>query len=387
MVGPIKIQSTNTNVNFDNKKEYSVKKYFQQDANWDVFKVFDKNNNGKIDSKAIERLNTIITDYAGEDKVLDSEEAQELAGKLEVSEKELYKALNVLSSDLVAIELAEALSEKTTDKEKARKLIGNINKQNIAEIWQHYQNTVDDNNAFLGMFIKNRTSLSNDILKNYPVKEARLMLKNIVTSMHASGKAYGIDLTNLVTQYNNALKRCDYKQMDSVVKEMGSRLNTQERIIANNNKYNKTSGIHKPYNETIEEMEALAKKSKAPVTNDLLGDGVLGNTKSVALTKRGGYVLGALEEFMQDKDMKSRLVSCYRKDDNWSGICFPDERMVFSTTPNWFVELKQVNKGSVGDGDTTAFVAAVLRYADLNDVNISSKEDAKELIKRIVTEK
>ncbi len=382
MASEIKFQSANTNL-YLNKPFESINKNYRNENIWNVYASFDKNNNESLENSEVESFNNFVLKYAGSDGVLDKQELKQAASALKVSEGEFSKAASLLSSDVIADNLAKAFLPRVFGKantEETTLLLSKINKNNVSEVWKYYQNAIDNRNSILGFLIKD-TSLTKDILDNYSFSEASKILKPIVTSMYEAAKSKNIDVRILVQDYNKALKNQDTKAMDAAIREMGERLNFSTRMSDNIDRHLKLMGDDPKMNKkNLARAQEIAKQQNAVVSSDIVGDGVLGNTESKALTKEGQIVLDALNKLFEDPRTKEKISACFKKERDCFNVYFPNLNAHNSSTEYGLMTENYISETVVGDGDMSMLITAILRIAELRGDELTNTEQAQEYI-------
>lgn len=376
----IKLQDS-SNV-FLNKTNEKIDKNYRNEPIWHVLKNFDTNQNEKLETIEINDFIKTILKFAGEDKVLNNDEVKQLAVSMDVSEQDLKKAITLLSSDILADNLISTFNVammKKVDTKKAEELLAQIDKNNVSEVWDYYQSMIDNKNSFLGFLVRD-TSLANDILENYSYKDAAKLLKKLVTVMYQAAKERGIDVSNLIKNYNTALLKGDKKGIDAAIRELSSRLNYNTRMNKDINNHIALMNGAKINNTNLEHLKSMSQKSNIEITDDIIGDGVLGNTPSKALTEEGRVILNAINELMQDETMKEKINACFTKKDNCFEAYFPNANAFVTLTEYGLVTEDVVKNGVIGDGDMSFLVYSIQRYMTVNKDNLENIQDIKQYI-------
>ena len=215
MLHDIKLLSQNgTNISFQ-KKNNPVEKDYLNSSLWEFYKNFDDNQNNILENKEIEKIKELLLNAAGEDKILDDKELDRISKQYGIPKDIVKKSIITLSADTIADDIQSNLQPgmlKRKDMDAAADLIHNkINKNNVTEIWDRYQLSSDIKNSLFNLVLVSDTSLSTDILKNYPLDEAAKLLKKLVSDMAARAQDAGVDVKDLIQNYNTALKNNDKK--------------------------------------------------------------------------------------------------------------------------------------------------------------------------------
>lgn len=382
MSNKIKFQ-TNNSVYQNNKPYNSVAQNYRNSTVWSVYAKFDTNGNEKLEANEVEKFNSFIQTTAGNDGIIDSEELKKAAGSLGVSVGDLQKAASLLSSDVIADNLIENFAPRvfgSADKENGAKLIRKIDKNNVSEIWSQYQSLVDKRNSKFGILLKD-TSLAKDILDNYSFSESAKLLKQIVEAMYSSAREQNIEIKTLVQDYNTALKNQDKKGMDAAIREMGARLNYAVRMDDRINEHLAKMGDNpKMNNKNLSKAKEIAAQYSASVTEDIVGNGKLGDTPSKAVTNEGKVILDALNVLLANTRTREKIQACMKKDKDCFNVYFPNANVCHSSTEYGLITENYIQNGVVGDGDMTLLVAAIMRRAELENVTLRNSNEAQKYI-------
>ncbi len=391
MLHDIKLLSQNgTNISFQ-KKNNPVEKDYLNSSLWEFYKNFDDNQNNILENKEIEKIKELLLNAAGEDKILDDKELDRISKQYGIPKDIVKKSIITLSADTIADDIQSNLQPgmlKRKDMDAAADLIHNkINKNNVTEIWDRYQLSSDIKNSLFNLVLVSDTSLSTDILKNYPLDEAAKLLKKLVSDMAARAQDAGVDVKDLIQNYNTALKNNDKKTMDLAVRELGARLTYD----------NKLSVLIKSHVQKIKqaditetnriEAEYSALNAGLQPTDDIVGDNVLGNTKTKANTKEAKVVLDILNKLMSESSFKERVDACIKKENNCFGIYFPNINRSYCTTENGLITSGLLEEGVVGDGDMSALVASIMRQMQIDNIKTSNPQEVEKYIKELFTPK
>ena len=370
------------NKNFDTNS-ITVDKNYRNENIWSVYKSFDTNKNNKLENNEITGFNNIVKQYAGDD-VLDENEQVKLAAKLGVSVQELVKGISLLDADIIALSISNSLHPGIfgkTDTDTAKTIINKINKNNVGEVWTQYQSSVDNKLSIAKAFIVKDTSLAKDILDNYSFAEAKSMLKKVMTAMVEKAKELGINVNTLIQKYNNGIRNQDKKEIDAAMRETAARLDYAVRLsIAADVQCEKITHP-KLSRKNLAKMAELARQAGAPVTKDIAGDGVLGNTKSVALNEKAKVVLDVVNELLKNPETKEQLQACVRKEKHCLSVNFPNRAEDFTNTENGLITTNTMKDSVVGDGDMTILVYGIINTMEIEQFkSYNNKEAVKEFI-------
>ena len=383
MSSDIKLQSLSNSSVYLSEPSESIKKNYRNETIWNVYTAFDTNKNDKLEKEEVKNFNNFILEFAGADKILDNKELKKAASSLGVTDKDLSKAISLTGSDIIADNLITALAPRvfgSADTENVTFLLSKINKDNVSEVWKYYQTSVDNRNSVFGVLIKD-TSLAKDILDNYSFKDATPILKNIVTSMYKAAKENNIDVTILVQDYNKALKSGDKKGMDAAIREMGERLNYTTRMRDRIDQHIAMMGDNPKMNDyNLNNAKSIASTKGLQATTDIVGDGVLGNTESKAMTKEGQIVLDALNKLLSDPRTKEKISACFKKEKDCFNVYFPNANAHHSSTEYGLMTENYIAETVVGDGDISMLAAAILRMAELRGDELTNTDQAQEYI-------
>ena len=371
------VSSSITLTNYSDKnisKNISVKQTYRSEDIWHVYKSFNKNGDKIMDAREIESFQKTVKQFAG-DNVLDNDEQTRLAAKLGVSVDELAKAIRLLDADVIALSLSQTLESKSNNATSS-KLINKINEDNVTEIWTQYQSSIDDKNSFLRLFMRKDSSLAKDILDNYPKNEAKAMLNKVFNAMVQHAREENINISTLVAKYRKALNNFKAEDIDAAMREIASRLDGAVRSSLSADVMNKKITYPKLSNKNLAKMEYIAKIHKVQVTEDIAGDGVLGNTPSAATNRNAKVVLDAVNELMKNPKVKEQLSSRVRKEKNCIIVNLPNRAENSILTENGLVTTNAMTQSTVGDGDMTMFTYTILSNMQKDKFNDFNNKDA-----------
>ena len=164
---------------------------------------------------------------------------------------------------------------------------------------------------------------------------------------------------NLILNLANAYKNSNTKNAEASRKEIGAITGYRH------------SARLEASNTNIKKAQNLAVKNSVS-TEDLLGDGIVENTKSKALTKEGEIVLNAIKKAINDPRKKEIIQNLTAKDNHCNGVYFPGIDTSFQYTENGLIKDNWLEKASLGDGDTTVIVSAIIKICSDKNIKITA---------------
>lgn len=378
----------------DGKKIYfpnsdaQVEKSWANESFWgSVFSAINKDGNNKLSTDEINDFLGQLKTAAGTDNVLQENELEDFAKKLKVSFEDLKKAVSNLSGAMLANNIDKAIpawyDSDIKKPDVLEDIINNkIDQDNIVSVLNHY-------NA------KDKNSISEEIINNFEQEKAVKLMDKLVGDLSIAVKKEDLSINVLLEKYNNAKANNNLQEMSDAFEDMEEYLHY--RAISKNliNEHMKithtidttrgdiTMNIKGPLstvNDVI--LKFLAWKNDAPITNDLKGDGIVGNSISKATTEEGLIILEALQELLQDAAFNEKLHACFSKDldKHCFSLYWPKDKAYFCSTENGLVKQDEVNKGTIGDGDMSIVVTATINRLKSERENITDKEQMKQYL-------
>ena len=361
---------------------------------WDVYNGISANANEtkSISPSKIQSFYKNIMKFAGEDSLLDDTELKQLANFLNVDSVELKGTITQVNGIALADEIHSNLKSglfKTYDIEAFKTLIKEVSSSNIADVWARYNERQES------LFGGHNGTLAEVIVKRFGnSKETSKLLQLLATKMFEASKDKNIEAYALIKDYNQAAKENDFEKRVKLLNELGERFyyaqRTKNAVWIHENL---TDGVPKgtllddANKDKLKVMQNYAKNMNVEITEDLLGDGVIGNTQSKPTLKENWeakMILNALNDLLQDPSFKEKIQACYRKENNQYAVYFPKHNARFATTDVEIVTTKrQLIDGVVGDGDMTVVVTAIMKAMEKTGQNISNEQDMRAYIKNM----
>lgn len=378
----IKLANNNNSMNFPENKTPLRNETWVSDANWSpVFDFIDKKDvaDHQLSKKEVSLFVRDIKNAAGEDGILQEQELKNLAGSYKVNMKTFKNAVNTLSGMLVANNISSKFAGwfgDPADLEGAEKAI---------------MEQVNSNNA--AVVVAHKPELLNKITANYPDDKATQMLNKIFEDLKVTAKENGVRIDTLVEKYEEAKSKNDTNAMKScingVIQYFNNKYVVHNVIQAHNPTHTTYRGRFAPeikekpmkITETNKiKIQQFAIENNAEITDDLVGDGIVGNTKSVSSNPQGNIIHDAIIELLENPEFKEKLETCYKKEGNKMGFYWSKANAGFCSGENGLVECNEIEKGVVGDGDMTLVVAAVIKRLQSESYPYLNKEDVKNFI-------
>lgn len=338
------------------------------DSLWHIFECVDENYDQKLNVKEISIFNKKVQEYAAKDgdkSELSEDEARMLAENFGIKNTPAMKSLGLTNVDIVKMimsytsseamikNIGEALHGKwynfgfaQPNKELFEALFNELNETNIGYVWGNYP-----------------TSLSKDILLFYPENEATKFIDEAFQIMKNKADMKGVKIDTLTNQYSNTK---DVEKKAAVIEEMASRIYTADiALMCVLKKANVDKLTYKDIsNESKTKIENIATKAGAPITDDLYGDGVLGNTKTVNSSKMqlpAMKILPVLNKVLSNPNLKERAQACVRKEGNYLVVNFPNDKGYQVLAEEYLADERgrTIQDGVIGDGDMSNFVITI----------------------------
>ena len=267
--------------------------------------------NGYISAKEVSIFNAKLQEYAAKDgniSELSDKEAEALCKELGINKGILFKLMNLLGLNALNKAISEAIG-KRKDGAEFEKLISEINGNNINDVLSSY----------------NDGNLIKDIISTYKT-DSFPYLNKLLEPMKEYAENRNIIITTLIEAYNKSVENKDCKAAQDALTEIQKRFEMSVQAEERAEKYRNLNGKDVITPENKARIENLAKVSGAPITEDLYGDGVLGNTPSKPA--KGGdetstLILNAVNELMEDPVIKERLQACVSKHENIITVILP----------------------------------------------------------------
>ncbi len=344
-----------------------------EDSLWHIFECVDENYDQKLSGKEISIFNKKIQEYAAKDgnkSELSEEEVKMLAENYGIKNTSAMKSLGLTNVDIIKMIMSYTSSEAMIknmgeslhgkwynfgfvqpNKEKFEALFNELNEANIGYVWGNYP-----------------TSLSKDILLFYTENEATKFFDEAFQIMKNKADMKCVKIDTLINQYSNTK---DVQKKAAVIEEMSSRIYTADvALMCVLKKANVDKLTYKDIsNESKTKIENIATKVGAPITDDLYGDGVLGNTKSVNSSKMqlpAMKILPVLNKVLSNPNLKERAQACVRKEGNYLVVNFPNDKGYQVLAEEYLADERgrTIQDGVIGDGDMSNFVITI--YDKLN---------------------
>ena len=356
----------------------NVKMDWRYESVSSIWQHYDANNNGVLEQQELKNMKEDYKKAAGSDRVMANSELSKFASKFSMSANDVKQFFHSVDGELIGANIKESLQPRLlgeVDYNKAERLINKVNKQNITKL----------NYAYTHKTQSNRT-LAEDIIRLYPYDKAKTLIQKLVNAAAAACKDNKIDIKAFQVQYNTALKNQD---KDAIITSVNNIMDSLEYADINMER-NKTYHADKNKNGEFVELgygnsriltDLALESGIDPKSKDLVGDGVLGNTKSVALTKEGQVVLNALNTVFKDKTLKNKISSCLRKDNYCLSLVVPNTKRVYTKSENRLVADDVIKDSVVGDGDMSLLVSSVIKEAKKAGKDLTNTESMVAFVK------
>ena len=363
--------------------DWRYKKYL------DIWRYYDKDVSGTMDASEIKSMKDDIKNAAGADGKLGIDDLKKFSAKFSRTDSDVLQFFHEIDGDLIGAELRDKLNPGFFGKKDlagAKKLISRINKKNIMKVNYLYKDYNQDKDG----------SLVKDISESYPASEAFTMLKFLAQKAIAACKDKNINIKSIAAEYQKAEQAGDKDAMAQVIDSILDALDHKEvssiQIHVSRKKMQEADEPIELTADSKADLKAMAEsKGINPASKDLLGDGIIGNSRSVAMSKKGQKILNALNTLLQDETMKEKINSCLKKENDC--ICFyiPSTDTTYPYSENGLVrgydiflnDRYVIKETSIGDGDMSLLISSIMVEAErkFKNINWMSEEDISDFIK------
>lgn len=348
---------------------------------WNVLGKFDINKaDKKLDKTEISIFNEKIKSAMGSDGELSAEELNKLAKELNVSSEDLKEAITIVGADVLAdniyaVEHGPFFERADTTKNKMLEQLKYINKNNVVEVFQYFNEAHSRGRGVSHLSVALQKTITNqaELNKQYDRLEQMLVQR---------AEELNLDLSYLDEQYHNGKGT-----KSDILIDMARQLSLNNEGTARARYRTNTEGSYAIRTADKKQMMSTAQKYGLEPTDDLYGNGILGDSPSVALSSDAAKILKVVNKMLADPDKASRLRSCVVKYKNYLAVTEFDRNTV-NTAPETnlipYTDPKSKDRSTIGDGDMTIFVHFIqtsLR-SDNKSVSKMSEEDLERYIIR-----
>lgn len=348
---------------------------------WDVYAKYDNGDN-KLNENELNKLIKVIKEKKGD--------AIALSKKWGVSPEKAVEAIAIVNADSIATDVYKALNPGflgKADKQKAKNLLLQVDKNNVNELFSYYQRISSD------------SSLVVDIENNFSPAEVMDVVETIAKALKESAKEQNVEIATLWEEYTN---RSEGNISLTALAEIARRLEletrndgyieeTYEKEIANAKNKAIESGLNfspeAMLNTTVMQDASIKEKAKelkvsySEVVQD--GDGIIGNHSAKGVDVHSKLILNALNNLMKDPIVKEQIQAAYKKEGDIHSVILPGIGTHMTLSENQLAAemrrgkqqgpLKEVNYGVIGDGDTNALVLTILKAMREKDIRLVGK--------------
>lgn len=342
-----------------------------------IWSYYDKNSDGKLDEKEIQKMKNDYKAAAGSDRVMDKNELKKFAAKFSASVSSVSQFFHDVDGDLIASDLKNKLQTgffESQDLSGAEKLINRINKKNVNKVNYTYTDENKDG----------APTLIEDVMDSFKFDKAAGLAKKMMTALASACKENKININNTIAEFNKAIANKDKKAVIKTVNDAAAML---DNAMVNKKQIKEHTGKFKLSKLGSGNMEKLKKmaasKNTAAVESDIAGDGVLGNHKSTAMTSEGKIVLDAVNTALKNKTLREKLGACIRKENSCLCAYIPKTKTTYPYTENGLVNENIIKNSTIGDGDMSLLVSAIMSEAEKANYKITSASSALGFIKEL----
>lgn len=380
----------------ENGKNYTpIEKTYKNESAWVVLSQYDKANTNKANANNeqldAEELKAFKNDLKKADtdgnNSLDDKELSAFAKLKKVSVDALKKAINFVSSELLLKDVADTFHPglfSSVDKDKAKQLLEYLNKDNFSL----FAASIHDGKAGYGEKYPYAYNITKDLFTNFSKFEASKIMLKIVKTAQQAAKDKNIPINDLLGEYNKAVNAKNVDDMKKTVTKILARFGAAFQLDSeiynfDNNPNGDAAKITTSHEKNIKE---IANDYNIGNTKDIVGDGIIGNTKSKSISgTKSKLILSALNELLSDPKYRNQIQSNYKKE-NHVMVVYSPKRRVYTTSEDLLVQNKEIYNGTIGDGDTSAMVAALKRWMTLDNFKPSNVEQMKKYIIDVFSE-
>jgi len=274
-----------------------------------------------------------------------------------IDAKTVHQFLYDIDGNIIGTNLKETLKNKLFQKidiNKVQKLANKVNVKNIGFVNYTYSKAFEDK------------TLVEDILDklDFSTAETKNILNKVMQVTIQACKKHNVNIKNTLDKYNIAISNNDVKSIKQYAAQITKMLDRKlitESLIDNHNADNKRSKLGNLNKKKADELAV-----KNGVNNgDIVGDGILGNHKSIPATAEAKNVLKVLNELMQDKVFKEKISACVTKKNNCLCVNIPKTKASYTRDENDMVYKKILEEYSIGDGDMSLLIRAIIGEIEL----------------------